>query len=62
MEALADELEALDDSVQVVADWRQIEKVLFGSGSHPRSAMQRRLRKLAGEARVRLKASGAVQK
>jgi len=57
LEALADELEALDDEVQVVTHWRQIEQVLFEKGSHPRSAMQKQIRKLAADARARLKAA-----
>ncbi len=60
LDALADELEKLDDEVQVVTHWRQIEQVLFDKGSHPRSAMQRRLRKLAAEARASLKAPKAA--
>jgi hypothetical protein len=62
IEALADDLEALDEKVQVVTHWRQIEQVLFEKASHPRSAMQRRLRKLAAEARATLKASEAAKK
>jgi len=57
LEALADELEALDEKVQVVTHWRQIEQVLFEKASHPRSAMQKQLRKLASDARARLDAA-----
>lgn len=51
-DALADELEALDASVQVVTDWTQVERGLFGGGAFGRAAMQKRLRALAAEARA----------
>jgi len=50
-EALAESLQPLDDQVQVVGDWRQIQDVLFGGATFGRSAMQQRLRKLAESAR-----------
>lgn len=50
LEAMAEQLETLDEAVQVVTDWRQVEEVLFGEGAYPRSAMQGRLRELAREA------------
>ena len=62
LEALADELEALDEEVQVVTQWRQIEQALFAKGSYPRSAMQQHIRKLASDASARLKAAKAAEK
>ncbi len=44
---LADKLATLPDGVQVVTGWDQIDEVLFAGASHPRSAMEGRLRRLA---------------
>ncbi len=46
---LAKSLETLPDQVQVVTSWSQIENVLFGNKSFPRSEMQRKLEKKAEE-------------
>lgn len=44
---LADKLATLPDGVQVVTGWDQIDEALFAGASHPRSAMEGRLRQLA---------------
>jgi len=41
-------LQQLDESAQVVKDWRQVEQVIFEKASFPRSAAQRELMELAG--------------
>jgi len=62
MEALADELGSLDDRVQVVENWRQVEEALFGKGAYPRSARQRRMKERAKTARARATTTRPVQK
>ncbi len=47
LRTLAKSLETLPDQVQVVTSWSQIENVLFGNASYPRSRMQRELKKKA---------------
>ena len=54
-ERLAEELGTLDEKVQVVTDWRQIEEALFAAGSFGRAAMQQRLKQLAEQAKARPK-------
>ncbi len=49
LRTLAKSLETLPDQVQVVTSWSQIENVLFGNKSFPRSKMQRELEKKAEE-------------
>ncbi|MBE3069617.1 MAG: hypothetical protein IMZ66_05205 [Planctomycetes bacterium] len=51
LEQLADSIKGLPDAVQVVTGWGEIEKALFDAGAYPRSAIERRLRDLAGERR-----------
>jgi hypothetical protein len=55
---LADDLAGLDEAVQVVTDWKQVERALFGGGTFPRSAAQQRLRQLAEAAEAKAKAAG----
>lgn len=50
-EELANDLGELNEEVQVVTGWRQVEEVLFGGGDYPRPAMQKRLYDLADTAR-----------
>jgi hypothetical protein len=46
---LADSLDPLPDVVQVVTGWREIERVVFGGATFPKTALQARLRKRADE-------------
>ncbi len=46
---LADDIATLDDKVQVVTGWDQIEKAIFAGASYPRSQTEAQLRKLAAE-------------
>jgi len=57
-EILADELGALDEKVQVVTQWAQIEQALYAGGSFGRAAMQERLGKLAEQAKAKQTAAG----
>ena len=51
LEALADSIKDLPDAIQVVTGWDQIEAALFGRGKFPRSAMEKRIRRLAAQRR-----------
>lgn len=50
-EDLAKDIGELDEAVQVVTGWNEIEKALFDGASYPRPAMQKRLYDLADDAR-----------
>ncbi|NBB95565.1 MAG: hypothetical protein GVY16_07470 [Planctomycetes bacterium] len=54
-EELANDLDALDKQIEVVARWRQIEKALFDGESYPRADMQTQLYTLADDARRKLR-------
>jgi len=41
---LADDLDKLDDSVQVVTHWRDVEKIILAGATFPRAAAQKHLR------------------
>ena len=53
---LADSLQPLPETAQVVTNWNEIEQVLFGGRSHPRAAVQAELRRRADELDRRKKA------
>ena len=53
---LADSLDTLDDQVQVVTGWDQVEKALYGSDTYPRSKLQGELRKRASALEAQEKA------
>jgi hypothetical protein len=50
-EELANDLGELSAEIQVVSNWRQIERALFDGADFPRPAMQKRLYSLADDAR-----------
>jgi len=50
-EKLADELAALPDSVQVVANWQEVAAVCFDKAAFPKQNMEKRLRDAAKELR-----------
>lgn len=54
---LAGKLDQLDEKVQVVGGWDEIEEALFGRGSYPRSDMQKRLNDLARASREKVKSA-----
>jgi len=49
LDALADSIKDLPDAIQVVTGWDQVEEGLFGRGTYPRSAMEKKLRTLAAQ-------------